>query len=371
MRDNIYIRIIGIILLLTGMIIFFLGQQFFYNFYLEKPFEFYKELIYLACYFYTWGLFFLVIIKLAAKCRLEKNKWLRNGSIHFAASIIIAVLHKAISTVSFLYFVYPEKLAEVSIYGLSGKIIGGSFDNVIIYWLILGAWYSLIYYREYRETEVKSAQLQAQLATAQLQALRMQLQPHFLFNTLHAISTLMEENIGAARNMLARLSELLRQTLDNIGVQKVKLSREIEFLKSYLEIEQIRFGSRLKIILEIDDDTLDAMVPNLLLQPVVENSIRHGIAKLAKGGEIIISSKVENNLLSIKITNEIKPPSDFTISEGVGISNTRLRLQQLYGSGFRYESDYSGENKFVSAIIIPYHIAGEEQDDRTDKSTDS
>src|SRR6516225_3316734 len=151
-------------------------------------------------------------------------------------------------------------------------------QNLVIYWIIVTATQGYLYYTRYRESELRSAQLSAQLAQAQLQALRMQLHPHFLFNTLNAISTLVYKDPEIADRMIARLSDLLRLTLENIGVQEVPLAQELEFLERYLEIERTRFADRLTVRMDIAPEALDGCTPYLILQPLVENALRHGIA---------------------------------------------------------------------------------------------
>jgi two-component system, LytTR family, sensor kinase len=146
------------------------------------------------------------------------------------------------------------------------------------YWAIIGLHFAVVYARQARDRTIRAAQLETRLAEAQLQALQRQLHPHFLFNTLNAISALMHRDVEAADAMLAKLSDLLRMALDQPGVQEVPLKDELDFLETYLEIEQARFGSRLSVRFDIDPETLDAYVPNLLLQPLVENSIRHAVA---------------------------------------------------------------------------------------------
>jgi len=143
--------------------------------------------------------------------------------------------------------------------------------------------HAIEYYRQYRLRELVASQLETQLAQAELEVLKMQLQPHFLFNTLHAISALLYRDAESADRMISRLSDFLRLTLDSAGVQEVPLKREMEYLDKYLEIEQVRFGERLEVVRKVDSDTLDLLVPNLLLQPLVENAVRHGIAPRFRG----------------------------------------------------------------------------------------
>ena len=233
-------------------------------------------------------------------------------------------------------------------------MINGTFDGFVTYWFILGAYYGLDYYNQYREHKLKTVELENQLVHAQIRALKMQLQPHFLFNTMHAISTLMEEDVKTARRMIAKLSSLLRQTLDNIGVEEVPLNHEIEFLKSYLEIEQTRFHDRLKINYKIDTQTLNASVPNLILQPLVENAIKHGITPYAQGGTIEIASERFEDRLVLKVSDNGKGNSNGGFKEGVGLKNTKERLTQHYGKDFSMEINTDKGNGFQVIISIPF-----------------
>ena len=154
-----------------------------------------------------------------------------------------------------------------------------NFDwEMMTYWAIIGFWHATAYYRVAQDRALKASRLETRLAEAQLQALQRQLHPHFLFNTLNAISALMHRDVEAADQMLARLSDLLRMALDQRGAQEVPLKDELEFLQKYLEIEQTRFGDRLQVRFDVEPETLDAQVPNLILQPLVENSVRHAVA---------------------------------------------------------------------------------------------
>ena len=180
----------------------------------------------------------------------------------------------------------------------------------------------------------------------------MQLQPHFLFNTLHAISALMYRDPEGADRMIARLSDFLRLTLDSTGVQRVTLKREMEYLDKYLEIEQVRFGERLKVHHDIAPDTLDLLVPNLVLQPLVENSVRHGIAPRASGGRIDIDARREGETLFISVSDD-GAGSSGAIQEGVGLTNTRARLAQMYGGAARLDLTPANGSGFSSRLSIP------------------
>ena len=188
--------------------------------------------------------------------------------------------------------------------------------------------------------------------------LRMQLNPHFLFNTLHTVGSLVrhERNSEAIR-MLAGLSDLLRHTLESVGTQRVTLKRELEFLERYLQIEQIRFQDRLAVNLSIDPQTLDALIPNLLLQPLVENAIRHGVARLSTAGVIEIRTKRANGMLEIEVHDDGPGlPAHWTVeqSKGVGVANTRARLEKLYGANHRFELRNAVEGGVTAIVCVPF-----------------
>jgi LytS/YehU family sensor histidine kinase len=203
--------------------------------------------------------------------------------------------------------------------------------------LVDHAWgYSL----KYRERELHASQLAAQLAQAELQALRMQLHPHFLFNTLHTVSALMHKDVELADDMLSRLGDLLRRTLDTAQAQEVPLQQELEFIQTYLEIEQARLGSRLHVRFETEPETLDVLVPNLILQPLVENAVRHGIAPRLEGGRLVVRARRESDRLELEVEDDGPGlPADFADRprEGLGLANTRARLAALYGPAHQFE----------------------------------
>jgi two-component system, LytTR family, sensor kinase len=231
--------------------------------------------------------------------------------------------------------------------------------GAMIYWLILLISYAFDYQRRYREGEVRATRLEAQLAQAQLQALKMQLHPHFLFNTLHSISALVHKSPNAADKMIARLGDFLRQTLENAGAQEVSLQQELEFLKCYLEIERIRFEDRLTIQFDIDPQTLDARLPNLILQPIVENAIRHGIAPRTGPGRIEIEARRFNGTLHVQVTDNgqgLSPDSTngTIVKEGVGLANTQARLKQLYGDDHRLDLANTAKGGLTVILEIPF-----------------
>lgn len=211
------------------------------------------------------------------------------------------------------------------------------------------------YYQRFRERELRSSQLQTQLAKSHLQALKSQLQPHFLFNTMHSISALMLTDVQAADRMMTRLSDLLRMSLEASGTQITTLSHELEFLNCYLEIEKVRFEERLTIVLNIAPETLDAQVPHLLLQPLVDNAVKHGISKLNDGGEIQISATAAGAELQLEVKDNGPGMSqpDGPQRTGLGLKVTRERLEALYGQEQSMELVHPSEGGAAVRICIP------------------
>ena len=229
-------------------------------------------------------------------------------------------------------------------------------DALWMYFPIVCITYAVLYYQDSRTRQLTESQLQTQLAKAQLSLLQAQLHPHFLFNTLHAISTLMNRDVAAARSMIVRLSDLLRLAMQSVAVQQVTLKRELEFVDNYLEIEKIRFQDRLTVQLDIAAETLDALVPNLLLQPLVENAVRYGVAMQPGRGWVRIASRREKTKLVIEIDDSGPGISDqlFPQKEGVGLSNTRSRLTRLYGESQKLELVNQPERGLRVSVVIPF-----------------
>jgi len=211
--------------------------------------------------------------------------------------------------------------------------------------------------------------LEAQLVQAQLQALKMQLHPHFLFNTLNSISALLHHDPELADRMIARLGDFLRLTLDNSGAQEVTLQKELEFLKCYLEIERVRFQDRLTVSYDVAPETLEAMVPNLVWQPIVENAIRHAIAPRAGKGQIEVRAQRTGAKLQLQVQDDgpglpTNQNSNGSSSKGVGLANTRERLRQLYGSNHRFELANGSGRGLVVTLEIPFNPSVNRTDER-------
>jgi len=353
------------------VILFWLGwsaacTSFSYSFRvaLHKPIA-WMELsrMYFAAYA-LWGpLFTPIAVFMARRFPFEKPIWLRSLVVHCFAAPAIASIHAWICTI-FSFWIWPE----MSAYGTVTKpqmfqryfLMYGT-DNIFIYWSIVFVMQGWIYYERYRDRELRASVLQTQLAKAQLQALKVQLHPHFLFNTLNSVSELMHQDVNTAERVITRLSDLLRMALENIGLQEVPLSQELDFVKGYLEIEQLRFQDRLRVELDIAPESLDCRIPNLLLQPIVENAIRHGIAKSSELGLIqIFTRKISDRLLivvsdngpGLNVNGNGKPS---TANFGIGLSTTRGRLEFLYGQEQTFVLNNLPERGLEVRISLPWH----------------
>jgi two-component system LytT family sensor kinase len=218
--------------------------------------------------------------------------------------------------------------------------------------------YALLYYRQARERAVRTSQLETRLVEAQLKTLQQQLHPHFLFNTLHAISALMHRDVDAADRTLMRLSDLLRLTLERLGEQEVTLNAELDFLHKYLEIERTRFADRLVVRYDIQPETLETLVPTLLLQPLVENAIKHGVASKSGAGHIDITARRDHDKLRIEVRDDgvgLSEDALTALQKGIGVSTTRARLQHQFGADYRFEFHRLTQGVGV-VVAVPWRV---------------
>ena len=264
--------------------------------------------------------------------RFDRRDWKRAIAVHVPASFLITATHLAF--VGLLRY-YLQGLRGGTP-DLSTTLFDAFFrtvDQILpVYWALIGLQHAVDYYREARAREVRSARLETRLMESQLQALQQQLHPHFLFNTLHAISTLVHRDPEKADLMIERLSDLLRITLRKVAVQEVELAEELEYLRAYLDIEQVHFGSRLRIEYRIDVAAMDVLVPTLILQPIVENAIRHGLEPMARPGTLSVDAQADGDTLWLRVRDDgAGLPKSWKRREGVGLTNTRSRIDRLYG----------------------------------------
>ncbi len=310
---------------------------------------------------FVYSLFWIaltpLVLSLAARFPLDPAHRKRSIVIHVFASLGIALFQR----IGYEAVVMSLNASEKWPFSWERlfQLTTGFFDyGLLIYWVILLVHQALEYTRLIKEEEVRASALKTQLAEAQLQTLKTQLQPHFLFNTLHSISELIHEDVEAADTMIARLGDFLRFTLQNSGRQMVTLQKDLESMQSYFEIERTRFREALLMQTEVEPQTLDALVPSFLWQPIVENSIRHGIATSARRGRIIIRAKRHNGTLRLEVEDNGNGLADGGTSprykEGIGLANTRAILQHIYGPAHRLELANAPGGGVVVTLEIPF-----------------
>jgi len=303
------------------------------------------------------GVLSLPFIWIFYRVPLSLTDWKRRVPLYCVLLPVFAVVHAAVRP-----FVIPFVLMGGSPPGMTYtyrfKFTIGfeSFlvDNTWGFLCAVLGFHLWQYAQQARERALKETKLEARLASAELQVLKMQLQPHFLFNTLNTIYNLIPLNGREAQSMIARLSNLLRFSLDHVTTEKVPLKDELDFLMEYLDIEKVRFEERLRIEKDVPADTLQAEVPNMMLQPLVENAIRHGIGKKAAGGAITIAARRHNGRLEITVTDDgLPPPASVEETSGIGLANTRARLTKLYGQDFTFRLEPADRGTRVR-MEIPY-----------------
>jgi len=281
--------------------------------------------------------------------------------VHLAASLAFSLIQLGGYLVAISY-IDPLSKPFASVF--QEFVVTGLHFNLLTYWALVALSHAADHYRKYRERELTASQLKAQLADAQLSALKMQLHPHFLFNTLNAIAVLVRKSSNReAINMLNKLSALLRHSLENFDTQEVSLKDELAFLNLYLDIEQVRFNDRLEVQMEVERDTLGAQVPSLILQPLVENAIQHGIGKRSAAGILKISARRKNGTLRLQVRDDgpgLSVNSGKPMGSRIGITNTRARLRQLYGEAQTFELCNARGGGAVATLSIPFRVQSDE-----------
>jgi two-component system LytT family sensor kinase len=282
----------------------------------------------------VWGGAGLGVLALARRWPIEHFAWAdrRNWTIHLFGSVSIAVVALWIIWWIAIGFADPTHLAKAMTDPVKSyfRFFSEYFHvNLLLMWAVLGAFHGVRIYERYRKRELDAAQLESRLAAAQTQALQMQLQPHFLFNTLNSIAALIHSDAEAADRMVSRLADLLRMTLDSGTSQQISLRQELAFSDAYLSIEGIRFQDRLKVIKDVPAECLDAMVPAFLLQPLVENAIKHGVADMASPSTIEIRVRHEQEWLTLEVIDNGRGVGG-NRKNGIGTNNTATRLQLIY-----------------------------------------
>jgi signal transduction histidine kinase len=297
---------------------------------------------------YTWATLTLVILWLSKRYSISRGRLIRNLLLQLIFGIVFASIHRVLYII-FVQMVAPNALTIPNsdlprifyfLYFIS--------DSFLDYLFILAVLQAIMYYQEFQKREFR-------LQQAELQTLKTQLHPHFLFNTLNAISALIYSNPKMADRTLAQLSNLLRLSIKSGKTQEISLKEELDFLRKYMEIQQTLLQERLQVQWHIESETLDARLPNMILQPLVENSIRHGIASKKHGGCIEINASRDNEMLQLFVSDTgIGISPEIKLSEGLGLTNTRERLRHLYGDAFEFSLNQSPGGGLTVCMRIPF-----------------
>jgi signal transduction histidine kinase len=355
-----------VFLLATALGFFFAAQIYFSAAATHRDVSWVQALYWSFTDWYEFALLAPIILWTCGRFRFQRGSWLRALAVHLCVGLLLAGIHVVMCALSDVFQGWVTAKPVVFAKSLRGILYNRIHYNLAVYAVIVCAWHAWDYYRKFREREAQAVELTGRLAQAQLQALRMQLNPHFLFNTLNAISSLMLKDVRAANKMLSRLGDLLRLTLEQGDQQEVPLRQEIEFLRCYLEIEQIRFGERLQLKVNVDPSTFEAAVPTLILQPLVENAVRHGIEPQETGGQIELRSIRNNGRLVLQVSDNGPGLTPDTVQaveastrtrEPIGLNNTRERLRKLYGENQQFDLAGNAMGGVTASLSIPFRVA--------------
>jgi len=306
---------------------------------------------------YAWATLAPLIVYLGRRFPLDGGAWRRSLPVHVVTGTAVSFVHATVATICVWLAIRTIEHETL------GRLFRGStfvrfHVEVLLYWAILGASLAFDYRRKLRDREVQASALAAELAQARLRALKMQLHPHFLFNTLHAITVLVDEDPAAARRMVARLGELLRHTLAATGADEVPLGAELEFLRLYLEIEETRFHDRLRVSYDVAPETLGARVPDLILQPLVENAVKHAVSARTAPVHVHVAAKRTGATLELRVEDDGPGLAPGVTRDGIGLSTTRERLARLYGGDGRLALIPRASGRGLTArIVLPYRVA--------------
>lgn len=296
--------------------------------------------------FYVWAALTPLVLWLGRRFPFERHV-LRNGVVHLFLCGPVALLHILL----FQNLTALMRGSDQPQPPLWALLAGLGATNIMVYWAIIAASHAINYFRKYQERELR-------LSQAQLQNLRTQLHPHFLFNTLNAIAELVHSDPAVADRSILRLSELLRFSLASEKTQEVTLKEEIDFLEKYVEIHKTLMRDHLNVRVAIEPETLDAAVPNMILQPLVENAIKHGISPRPEGGNIDVSARRLNGQLHVEITDDgMGMPAEAAAQGGVGLINTRERLKHLYNDAHTFNLSSLPGKGVTIRISLPFKEA--------------
>ena len=352
------LRTLGLLLFWTLVGLAFAGQFYLSSNLLGRTITWGQAISYSLGDWYVWAVLSLPIARLARRYPPDPAAPWRTVGIHLSAAFVFALLYVVLRAL--VGEVHSWVIGEEATFGeVFRPLFVKTFPfNLLIYGVIVSVSHALDYYRKYHERTVQTLELEKHLTEARLQSLLRQLKPHFLFNALNGVASLMYSDVAAAERMLIRLSELLRHTMAQSGAPLAPLRAEIAFLDCYLDIERIRHRDRLEVQREFDPATLDAAVPSMILQPLVENAIRHGLEPQMRPGRIVLRSAREGDNLVLTVSdNGVGLPAGGLQREGIGLSNTRARLTELYGDRQRFELYSKPEGGLCVRLTFPFSPA--------------
>jgi len=344
------------------IILFFSTDTYFSSKVRSINISFREQVVYYSERWLSWAILTPLVFVLTRRIPFSRSRWPAAATFHVTGAIAFTLLQN-LAYMGLKYFNIIVGIRESIIVGRFWNSYFAFYQyNVLTYAVIAGIAVAADYYRRTRAVGLRAAQLESRLAGAELQALRTQVHPHFLFNTLHAISALVHRNPDAADRMINRLSEMFRLSLESSGSQEISLENELETLKPYLEIMDMRFGDRLRITLDFPGETRQALVPNLVLQPLIENAVRHGVAPKPEGGVVNVRGRRNGDRLLVEIADDgpgfpdepAEPPRN-----GRGLSNTKERLALLYGSNHAFRLGRGDKGGALVVMDIPFRTAGD------------
>jgi two-component sensor histidine kinase len=342
----------GLFAVATAVAVLYSLERYFYSRLIGEPVALSRLVPRELLFTYAWALLAPLVMFVARRYPVWTERGVRNWVIQVSAMVAFVIVHIGLFTLATIALNPSTPAADIP----------DTFGRFLLTWTVLDAsvfctliavHHAVVYYRVSRDRAIRASQLETRLAQSQLQMLRMQLQPHFLFNTLHSISALMHKDVRRADSMIVALSDLLRMSLQNIGAQEVPLQSELEFLQRYLDIMTLRFGERLAVVMDIDEEVRDARVPNLFLQPLVENSFRHGFGDVG-AGRIRISVRRDGPMLRCEVTDDGRGLRSGH-KEGVGLASTRQRLHHLYGDRQTFTVQGAPGKGVHVSMAIPFH----------------
>jgi len=339
--------------------LFFATQSILYDLISGRPGNWQHAVLYQLPDAGAWALLAIPVWWLGRHVPFTAREWPSALAVHWPAGLLTAAIEAGLAGAALLSLGLIGERAAPTSWVLTRVLIVKLHTNLATYALVVAAAHAYDWHVRMRDRELDASRLEASLNQARLEALKSKLQPRFLFNTLHAISALMHTDVERADHMMAQLSDLLRQSIDGADRQEVTLREELDSLRGYLDIQQTRFGDRLRAHVHAVPEVLDAMVPALVLQPLVENAIRHGFGERVSGGHVEVLARRAQQKLRVEVRDDGAGLPVTGVREGTGLSNTRARLRQLYGPAQTLELEPTPGGGTRVRIELPLHLASE------------